>query len=196
VPVVLSWVPPTTRGARRASGWVSRLLLAVVAAHRTWPRRIAAVAVLGIAVAIAGATRVQVAQYATAELPPDNPVRVAQALVDDRLSGTFETLVGVHARDGGSMLRPEILGHVAALQDFLAAQPHVAKAWSVLDLLKELHVVLHDDDPSWRRVPDDATLMEQYLFLLESGSDTLDMAALIDAGSWPWSYRRHDPPFA
>jgi predicted RND superfamily exporter protein len=180
VPVVLSWVPPPARGRRPVAGWVNRFLDRVVDAHRTRARPIAIVAGVLAVVALAGATRVHVAQYATAELPPENPVRVAQDVVDRRLSGTFETLVGVHARDGGSILRPEMLGHVEAVQAFLAAQPHVAKTWSIVDFLKELHVVLHDGDPSWRRVPDDTATMEQYLLLLESGAATLDLAELLD----------------
>ena len=178
-PIVLSWVPLRPSGPPTGFGLMDRLMAWVCALVRRRHPAIGITATVFSAVALLGAARVIVSQYATAELPPTNPVRTAQDVVDARLGGTFETRLVVHARDGGSVLRPDVLGQVVRVQEFLSAQPHVSKTWSVTDHLAELHVAFNDGDPTFRHLPETEALAAQYL-LIASGSPG-DLDDLIDA---------------
>ncbi len=182
LPAVLVSLPPPPAGPAasgddgplgRLLGWIGEMD----------GRRFALIAAATVGVLVAGAIgarRIVVAQHATRELPAENVVRRAQVVVDEMLSGTFETQVGLRVRDGGRIATPAGLRAVEALQGFLAEQPFVMKTWSVVDYVKELHMAAHGGDPAARRIPDDPALIDQYLLVLSSGGRTSDVSGLID----------------
>jgi hypothetical protein len=132
-----------------------------------------------LAFGVVGGLRTTVAQYATRELRADHPVRLAQEVVDSQLTGAFVTQVGIRARDGRPIDEPSILRQIEALERFLASQPVVVKAWSIVDYLKELDEATRGGE-SGRQLPADARLIDQYLLLLSSGGRTSDVSTLID----------------
>ena len=94
--------------------------------------------------------------------------QTAQRLVDNQLSGAFQTHVALRAADGGTLATPERLRAIAALEESLVGDPNVVKAWSVADYVKELHYTIHTGSDAERAIPDDSDVIAQYLFLLSS----------------------------
>src|SRR5262249_34089696 len=109
------------------------------------------------------------------------PIRHAQRLVDSKLSGTFQTRVGIRRADGRPVGTPEVLGRVAELQEWVDAQPDVVKTWSIADPLRELNMAAHGGDARYRVLPDDAGAIDQYLLLLRSGHAS-EVNDLLDGG--------------
>jgi predicted RND superfamily exporter protein len=182
VPGVLSLLgrPPERAVYAAAGGWNAGLLSGIARFDERRPRLVLAGALVVVALGALGASRMKVEQYATRELRADNPVRVAQDVVDGGLTGAFQTQVALRRRDGASMADPETLREMETLAEFLATQPHVLKVWSIVDYLKELNMVMEGASQSARQIPDDPKRIEQYLLLLASGGRTSDVPSLID----------------
>lgn len=180
VPGLLSLLGPPSERATRPwrDGSATRLLSFLATLAVRHPMTVVVASGVALGLGLMGGRLVVVDQYATRELARDNPVRTSAELADAVLTGAFQTQVGVRARDGGSLERPDVLRRVAELQDFLASQPHVVKVWSIVDYLKELHVAAGGG--SQRVLPTDAGLLSQYLFLLSSAGRASDVSMLID----------------
>jgi predicted RND superfamily exporter protein len=161
--------------AGKITRWISRVTDAALA--RPWS--VVTGSLLLVLFGALGTPRITLDQYATRELSREHPIREAQAVADESLSGTFQTNVVVAAPDGGVMMTPERLRAIEALQGFLTRQPGVVKTWSVVDYLKELHFALHGG--SDRSIPSSEQLIAQYLFLLSSGGTTSDLPTVIDS---------------
>lgn len=173
--------PPPQRALRMASeGAMVDLLDRSAEIVLAWPRTIGVVAVLTVVLGAWATTRIERDQYATRELAPDHPIQAAQHVIDAELGGAFQTHVGLRVRDGGSLVTPEHLHEIEALQGFLARQPDVVKTWSVVDYVKALDAAARPDASGRKGVPDDQALVEQYLFVLSSAGRTTDLGDLID----------------
>ncbi len=172
---------PPARALRAIEGGpITRLLERVARAIVARPRRVAVGAALLCLVAALGIPRITLDQYATRELASDHPIRAAQRVVDEQLSGAFQTHVAVRAPNGGTLATPERLRAISALEDFLARDPNVVKAWSVADYVKELHHAVAQGGAGERTIPDDPEVIAQYLLLLASAGGGSDLPMLID----------------
>jgi predicted RND superfamily exporter protein len=127
-----------------------------------------------------GVPRIQVEQYATRELPAGHPLRVAQAIAEGSLMGAFELRVASRAADGGRITTPRGLRALDQLQDFLAHQAGVIKTWSIVDYLEEVNAALAGTGPDARRLPEQVDLVPQYLLLLRSIGQRVDVPELLD----------------
>lgn len=172
---------PPARALRAIEGGpVTRLLERVARAIVAHPGRIAIGTAIFCVVAAFGIPRITLDQYATRELASDHPILAAQRLVDNQLSGAFQTHVALRAPDGGTLATPERLRAIATLEESLASDPNVVKAWSVADYVKELHYAIHNGTGAERTIPDDPDVIAQYLFLLSSAGSGSDVPTMID----------------
>lgn len=62
---------------------------------------------------------------------------------------------------------PAYLSELETFTAWLRSQPEVAHVLSYADIIKRLNMNMHEDDPSWRRIPDSAEMAAQYLLLYE-----------------------------
>ena len=58
--------------------------------------------------------------------------------------------------------------------------PLVGKTHSVVDYVKRVNRVLHDDNPAFERVPDSADEIAQYLFLFSMSAKPSDLNNVVD----------------
>jgi len=62
---------------------------------------------------------------------------------------------------------PQYLAELEAFTLWARAQPEVAHVFSYSDIIKRLNMNMHDDDPTWARLPESAEMAAQYLLLYE-----------------------------
>lgn len=99
------------------------------------PRATLAAATLFGMAAIAGVPRIVVDQRFNEELPPAHPATTAQALIEREFGGFLGPDIEITRADGRSILDPDALARIAALQAHVTAMPGVDDVSSVLDLL-------------------------------------------------------------
>ena len=157
------------------SGLFPRLLEAIAGLSLSRRPLVWLLAAALLLASFAGWPRVQVMQYATKELRPNHPVRVAEAAIDREFMGAFQTRVDVRAVDGGSVLRPGVLAAIDALDRRLTRQPGVVKVWSAADFLRQLDAALEGHAPERAALPQTEQLAAFLFHLIEREPEARDL---------------------
>jgi len=144
------------------------------------PKLTAAVGLALIALAALGVNRIVVNNNMVAWFKPGSEIRVADAVINRAMGGTSLGYVVVAADRPEAIKRPETLRYIEGLQRHLERLPVVGKTTSVVDYVKRINRVLHDDDPGFDTVPDTADTIAQYLFLFSTSAKPSDLDNVVD----------------
>lgn len=146
-------------------------------------RRARAIAVAGgvlLTVAIVGLSRIQVNNNMVHWFKPTSDVRTADRILNGRLGGTSTAYLVVQGQGDNAVKDPAMLRGIERLQRELEKDPLVGKTFSVVDYVKRINQVLHDDDPAFDRIPDSAEEVGQYLFLFGASAKPRDLDNVVD----------------
>lgn len=136
---------------------------------------------MGVIVAVAaGATRIEVDNSLKAYSRPDSGVRVHDRELNQRFGGTNTIYFLVEGTQPDTLKDPKVLAAMATLQDFLSAQEHVGKTQSMVDVIKRINRVMTGDDSQEASLPDDRSLIAQYLLLYSMSGDPQDFDSYVD----------------
>ena len=78
------------------------------------------------------------------------------------------------------MKGPEAMRYLEGLQRHLETLPMVGKTFSVVDYVKRINLVLHDNDPKFDVVPETKEMIGQYLFLFAMSAKPSDLDNVVD----------------
>ncbi len=118
--------------------------------------------------------RVQVETNFQEFFHPRHPIRQATDRVEAKLSGTTSLDVAFETAQADGLKDPARLRLMRRFQTWAETQPEVDKTFSAADLIEEMNWGFHDQDPAFRRIPDDRRLIGQYLFVYD-GNDLYDL---------------------
>jgi hypothetical protein len=111
---------------------------------------------------------------------PETELRQGLAFIEAHLGGSEDMEISVDSGRSDGVKDPAFLRKLETIQAFLASQPQASHTFSVLDILKRMNQVMHDDDPAFHRVPESAELSAQYLLLYTLSSRKEDLKDRID----------------
>ena len=100
------------------------------------------------------------------------------------LGGTSLGYVVAISPEKGYIKTPDAMRYIEGLQD-IEKLPIVGKTTSVVDYVKRVNMVLHDDNPRYYTVPDNKTAIGQELFLFSMSAKPSDLDNVVD-----YPYRR------
>lgn len=145
-------------------------------------RPAATVAVVAVLVAISawGASKIHINNNLVAWFKPSSDIRVADTAMNRALGGTSLGYLVVQSKEPEYMKRPETMRWIEGLQRDLATLPVVGKTFSVVDYVKRINSVLHDDDPKYDVVPETKDTIGQYLFLFNMSAKPSDLDNVVD----------------
>jgi hypothetical protein len=138
LPLAFSLLSPTLpERCRRADGAADRLAAAFVGAV---VRRGRAVAGAGLAISVvalcfAAGVHEEIQLYES--FPPDDPVAVANARIEEDFSGIVPVSIAISWAEGADPLAPASLAYIASFQALVEAQENVGNTLSLVDLLAE-----------------------------------------------------------
>ncbi len=163
---------------------VDRVLSATGAFAGAHAGAVLAGAALAIALSLVGASRLEFSQYGLRWFPPGDPMRAATERVDAVFRGSTSLEILLDTGEPRGLHDPATLRRIdraaAFASTFRSGPVNPGKALSVVDIVKETHRALHEDDPAAYAIPSDRELLAQELLLFESsGSD--DLEELVDA---------------
>lgn len=101
-----------------------------------------------------------------------HPLRQSTDHINAKLVGTTPLEVLLTAKPG-YIIKPSKLEAIKDFQAWLNKQPEVDKTLSVIDFVEEMHWGFNNEDNSFRRIPEKADLISQYLFIYD-GDDLFD----------------------
>ncbi|MBU3915567.1 MMPL family transporter [bacterium] len=145
-----------------------------------------------------GAFRLEFSQDMMAWFPDDQPIRVDTAVIDRELNSSVTLEVIVDTKKQGGLYHPDIMNKLEQLNRFAENMTsdgiNVAKSTSIVDILKQIHQALNENNPKFYAVPQNKELIAQELFLFET-SGTDDLEELVDSQfskarvtiRFPWS---------
>ena len=156
----------------RMLGWI-----ASVACRHPW--RIIAIAALCVTLSLAGISKLRFSHNGLLWLPDDYPVRKATEVIDERLKGAVTLEVVIDSGRDGGLHDPVFLERldraVRFFSNYQLEDLKVGKAWTITDILKEIHQALNENRPEYYALPKTRELAAQELLLFEgSGSDDLE----------------------
>lgn len=161
------------RGASRWLGMIGRIGL-----ERS--RVVVGVGLVLVVLALVGVSKVRVNNNMVSWFKPGSEVRQADTVMNQKLGGTSLAYLVAGAKEEGAVKRPEVLRYLEGLQRELEKVPVVGKTSSVVDVVKRINRVLHDDDPKFETIPDSEDVVGQYLFLFASSAKPRDLDTLVD----------------
>lgn len=107
-------------------------------------------------------------------------VRVADTVMNKALGGTsLGYIVAISDKDD-YIKTPEAMRYIEGLQRRLEKLPVVGKTTSVVDYVKRINRVLHNDDPKFDAVPENKEMIGQYLFLFAMSAKPSDLDNVAD----------------
>ncbi len=133
-----------------------------------------------LAVAAAGLWRIRVNNNMVHWFKPGSEIRIADRMLNQYLGGTSTGYMVIQTPRENAMHDPTMLRAIEGLQRELEKDPLVGKSLSVVDYVKRINRVLHNNDPAFERVPDSATEVAQYLFLFSMSAKPTDLNNVVD----------------
>ncbi|MCP4126618.1 MAG: RND transporter, partial [Gammaproteobacteria bacterium] len=104
---------------------------------------------------------------------PDHKVRRATDQIEHKLVGTSSLDITFSTTEENGLKSPEVLQAMRRFQVWAEIQPEVDKSISMADFVEEMHWGFHAEDKKYRKIPDSADLISQYL-LVYDGEDLFD----------------------
>lgn len=133
-----------------------------------------------IAFAGIGMTKIVVNNNQLEWFTADSVIRQADEELSRRLGGTALGYVVASGTSADAIKQPETLRYLDQLQRHIEEVPDVSKTFSVVNYVKRIHQVLHDNDPSFYGVPADADTVGQYLFIFSMAARPADLNNVVD----------------
>ncbi|HLD68674.1 MAG TPA: MMPL family transporter [Pseudomonas sp.] len=98
---------------------------------------------------------------------PQTTFRQDMEFVNQHLTGIGEINYSLPAGGADRISEPAYLKTLDAFQQWLKTQPDVTQVNSLVDIIKRMNQVMHNDDPAYYRVPDNREEIAQYLLQYE-----------------------------
>jgi len=151
------------------------------------PLRYRSVLVIFLLVTIAagyGAAQLRIDRSQVENFAADEPIRIADTLINDRFAGTafLDVIVETDAAEG--LLRIDNMRKVRDLQTFFEGLPHVRKTVSIVDYVSQLHGAIEglpEAEIAARSLPNSDAALAETLFIYAIAGDPTDLEEEIDA---------------
>jgi predicted RND superfamily exporter protein len=131
-------------------------------------------------IAIIGLTKITVNNNMVEWFKKSSEVRIADSVMNKALGGTSLGYVVAVSQQDDYIKNPEAMHYIEGLQRHLEKLPIVGKTTSVVDYVKRINQVLHDDDPKYDTVPETKEAIGQYLFLFSMSAKPSDLDNVVD----------------
>lgn len=144
------------------------------------PKQTVLVGLILFVIAVIGLSKIVVNNNLVEWFKKDSEVRVADTAINKSLGGTSLGYVVAIAKDDDYIKTPEAMRYIEGLQRHLEKLPVVGKTTSVVDYVKRINRVLHDDNPRYDAVPETKEMIGQYIFLFSMSAKPSDLDNVVD----------------
>jgi predicted RND superfamily exporter protein len=174
VPLVLSLLP-LSKVSSSADDDAQTGVFASLARVVTSSRGSAGVLLLALVVYIGGgvlSSRVQIGESEPGSpiLYPDHDYNVSSQNINDNFPGSEEMYIVARTSEPGGIKRPEVLRALEDLQIHMLKDPEMGGSKGMPDLVKQVNRILHNDDPRWSVIPDEASYVGGLMFAFMASS--------------------------
>lgn len=140
-------------------------------------------AILVLVIGIVGVKQIRINDNPVKWFKPYHKIRIADNVMNNFFGGTYMAYLAVEGDKDDMIKRPEVMSYIDKLQNHLEKLSIVGKTSSIVDIVKRINYVLHDENKSFDSVPGKQDEIGQYLFLFSMTGDPNDLDNFIDYGS-------------
>jgi len=181
-PALRSLLPaPGPQAIRQTEARVWSLITETIA---NWIEKQRAGIYLGIAalvlISLLGASRVVIDNSIKSFFAQDIEFQESDRRLNEKLGGTNTLYVLVEGDQPDAIKAPAVLHAIEAIQRFVEQRAEVGKTISLVDFVKRMNQAAHGDDPAYFKVPDDRSLVAQYLLLYSMSGEPGDFDSFVD----------------
>jgi len=175
---------------RNQSNRMDQVLLFIADFSYTHPLKIILISGLIFSVTLVGIFELRLSHNVMSYFPDHMAIKHDNKLADDKLKGTLVLIALIDTKQENGLYEPDILKRIETVtQRLLELQNneiYVGKVFSIIDIIKETNLALHDNDPNFYTLPKDRKTIAQELLLFEnSGSDDLEQIVDIQFSKSP-----------
>ena len=140
-------------------------------------KMVISVTLILIVISVYGITKIQVNDNPVRWFMPSHPIRVADKILNEHFSGTYEAYLVLNAKDknGEVFLQPEMLRYIEKLQTELVNSPYVGKTTSLADIVKKVYYELLGGDKKNNVIPKTKAAVAQSLISFENSHKPDDL---------------------
>lgn len=180
LPSVLVLLPKSTAGKNRLRDGFGLAMTGLGRQVQNHARLIVWGASILAVVFLAWAGSVEVNEERIRNFRPEEPIYQATQAVNNRLNGANHLDIVLETSQPEGWFHPDRLRRLEAMQEYVTSLPHVKAAVSIVDVLKQIHRVLHEDRPEDYRLPASEDLVAQYFLLHSAASNPTALQQLVD----------------
>lgn len=129
-----------------------------------------------VLVAAIGILSVKVQVDFTKFFKPGTEIRDSIDFMNQEMAGVMD----VDIRVEGDMKSPDVLSKVEAIQEFVDSHPKVNTTFSIVDVIKQMHRTVMDDDPAFETIPESRGKVNNLFTLYSMSGDPDDFSSLVD----------------
>lgn len=185
LPVMLAILPIKAKKERSAAhGMLDDLTLVIADVSIRYRRSIVIAALVVMVGSVVLAAQMRFSHNPLHWFKKDNTVRINTEVIDRELKGSIsiEVVLDTHKENG--VYAPAFLKALESaskeIYTFKGDNYFIGKIVNVADVLKEIHMALHENDKAFYVIPQDPDLIAQEFLLFEnSGSD--DLEEIVDS---------------
>lgn len=164
---------------QRAITWIDAALERVTGTVHTRPKFWLS---LGIALMVASgllATLIEIDGRYTRDLRSEDPAVLAQDFVEENIGGSQPLEIVIEGQGPDTIKQPVVLATIERIRDGLLELDWVTEATSPAEFVRKMNFALHDEDPTFDKIPDSAEAVAQCLLLFEMGGGDNEFDRLV-----------------
>lgn len=160
---------PSRQPRRESQGRLDQLLEGLGEFDVRHRRAILWVGAAAFVLSIVGMQMIELNSDLVSNFAADHPVRTNFETINRQLEGAIPIYVVIESDSADAFVQTENLLIIEEFQAWLEAQPEVGGTTSIVDYVKMLNRVLHDDDSEYFTVPDENVRYIKQLLLFGAG---------------------------
>ncbi len=141
-----------------------------------YPKSVLGGGVLIVVIGLVGLQYLKVEANIVTFFKPGTEMRDSIEFIDRELTGTMD----LEMRVEGDLKDPEVLHQMDDIQNFLEQNPAVSTTISIVDIIKQMHRTVMDDDPHYESVPDSREKVNNLFTLYAMSGDPDDFSSMVD----------------
>ena len=142
----------------------------------SYPRKYFTFGLLVVVASIYGITLINVEVNTMDFFKKDYSIRKSVDFLDEYMTGSMNLAMKIE----GDLMDPKLLKQLDKLQTYIEEDPNVTLSISIVDIIKQMHRVVMDDDPLYETIPDSVAKVNNLFTLYSMSGDPDDFSSLID----------------